>query len=126
MKFEELEEIKFQSAVGDICDPGMTCSTEVTSSSYRTIDGSCNNLEHPEWGKSKRQQRRVMEQTYEDGKTTVPTIRNDIKNKCYKQKQQTKHTNFILTQNIITFNKHVKLMLIANETQSDRLTRRRR
>ena len=57
----------FQNAIGDLCEPSVTCPPEVTSSAYRTFDGSCNNLKNPEWGKSFRKQYRNLPHTYADG-----------------------------------------------------------
>ncbi len=35
---------------------------------YRTIDGSCNNLQHPTWGKAMRPFRRLLFPDYGDGR----------------------------------------------------------
>ncbi|KAK3609210.1 hypothetical protein CHS0354_035150, partial [Potamilus streckersoni] len=40
---------------------------------YRTLNGSCNNLDHPEWGQSVRPQRRVLAPAYEKG--SIGTMR---------------------------------------------------
>lgn len=38
------------------------------TSLYRTIDGSCNNLQNPEWGQANSQQRRYLKyNAYDDG-----------------------------------------------------------
>lgn len=75
----------FREALGDLCEPIMTCSVEVTSSSYRTYDGSCNNLKNARWGTSHRRQRRTVPQTYADGEfaslNTLPGL--TICNKTY-------------------------------------------
>jgi hypothetical protein len=42
------------------CDP---------NSKYRTIDGTCNNLKYPLWGRSNRQHRRLLTPVYEDGRS---------------------------------------------------------
>ena len=39
------------------------------TSPYRTIDGSCNNLNNPLWGRSNRPHRRFLKSVYMDGKT---------------------------------------------------------
>jgi hypothetical protein len=41
-----------------ICDP---------TAKYRTIDGSCNNLQNPLWGRSNRPHRRFLKAQYMDG-----------------------------------------------------------
>ena len=38
-----------------------------TSDKYRTINGSCNNLKHPEWGMSETAQHRYLKAEYDDG-----------------------------------------------------------
>ncbi|KAL3854996.1 hypothetical protein ACJMK2_014228 [Sinanodonta woodiana] len=43
-------------------------------SPYRTIDGSCNNLDNPEWGKSNVAQRRDLGPVYESGTIGDPRI----------------------------------------------------
>lgn len=34
---------------------------------YRTIDGSCNNIEHPDWGKANTPPKRLLKNHYDDG-----------------------------------------------------------
>lgn len=60
---EQLESIKapaefcpFQNVQG--CDP---------NSRYRTVDGSCNNLQNPWWGKSEIPYTRILPPAYDDG-----------------------------------------------------------
>jgi len=47
------------------CAPKVTCDE---NSMYRTIDGSCNNLENPLWGATKTPYVRLGPATYDDGK----------------------------------------------------------
>lgn len=47
----------------ELCSPNLTC----TPSKYRTIDGSCNNLEHPNWGKTLTSYARALLPQYGDG-----------------------------------------------------------
>lgn len=42
---------------------------------YRTLDGSCNNLQNPLWGKSNTQYSRVMPPSYSDG---ICEFRNSV------------------------------------------------
>ncbi|XP_046387846.1 uncharacterized protein LOC124157292 [Ischnura elegans] len=44
-----------------------TSSTDCPPSRYRTMDGSCNNLVHPDWGVAMRPLRRVIPPDYSDG-----------------------------------------------------------
>lgn len=46
------------------------CSDMCFHSKYRTIDGTCNNLQHPTWGASLTEFRRLLKPIYEDGFTT--------------------------------------------------------
>ncbi|XP_060576752.1 myeloperoxidase-like, partial [Ruditapes philippinarum] len=54
------------------------CNTQTTFCSseyeYRTIDGSCNNIRNPFWGKSHRAQRRDLPNAYDDAKGSPRTI----------------------------------------------------
>ncbi|CAG9862575.1 unnamed protein product [Phyllotreta striolata] len=43
------------------------CTNTCFHSRYRTIDGICNNLQHPTWGASLTEFRRVLKPVYEDG-----------------------------------------------------------
>ncbi|XP_071089131.1 salivary peroxidase/catechol oxidase-like [Haliotis cracherodii] len=50
--------------------PEITCTSSLpcnSSSSFRTADGSCNNLEHPTWGMATTPMRRWLDQEYDDG-----------------------------------------------------------
>ena len=64
----------FRGAVGDLCEPEVTCTQEVVTSPYRTFDGSCNNLAHPVWGKSWQPQARQLPSQYHDGKHSQEII----------------------------------------------------
>ncbi|KAL3855003.1 hypothetical protein ACJMK2_014235 [Sinanodonta woodiana] len=48
--------------------------TKEQRSSYRTLDGSCNNLRYPEWGMSFRPQSRLLMPEYDDG-VSSPRLR---------------------------------------------------
>ena len=48
-------------------------SCEKASASYRTADGSCNNIEHPEWGKASRPLNRLLISDYCDGILCINT-----------------------------------------------------
>lgn len=43
------------------------CSNTCFHSNYRSIDGTCNNLQHPTWGASLTEFRRILKPIYEDG-----------------------------------------------------------
>nr|XP_023021293.1 peroxidasin [Leptinotarsa decemlineata] len=45
------------------------CSDMCFHSKYRSIDGTCNNLQHPMWGASSSGFRRILKPIYEDGLT---------------------------------------------------------
>lgn len=45
------------------------CSDMCFHSKYRSIDGTCNNLQHPTWGASLTEFRRILKPIYEDGFT---------------------------------------------------------
>ncbi|XP_050301684.1 peroxidasin isoform X2 [Anthonomus grandis grandis] len=46
---------------------GTNCSDMCFHSKYRSIDGRCNNLQHPTWGSSLTGFRRILKPIYEDG-----------------------------------------------------------
>ena len=54
--------------ISDSCPAHPTCDRETAESPFRTIDGSCNNLERTAWGKSKTQFQRALLPHYADGK----------------------------------------------------------
>jgi hypothetical protein len=41
---------------------------DARTSPYRTVDGTCNNLDHPEWGAAVTPQPRYQPAEYDDGK----------------------------------------------------------
>ncbi|GIY65304.1 chorion peroxidase [Caerostris extrusa] len=51
------------TVIADTCPKNPPCQT----TKYRTSDGSCNNLKHPEWGKTYHTYTRVMPPRYSDG-----------------------------------------------------------
>lgn len=53
--------------ISDSCPAHPTCDRETAESPFRTIDGSCNNLERTAWGKSKTQFQRALLPHYADG-----------------------------------------------------------
>ena len=55
----------WHSKVSHVCNYRMP---KCVKSLYRTADGSCNNLAHPTWGMSHRDQKRYLPSAYEDGK----------------------------------------------------------
>ena len=53
------------SSISDTCPvPPTAC---VRDAKYRTVDGTCNNPDHPEWGQSNIQLQRLLPPEYEDG-----------------------------------------------------------
>merc|ERR1719318_125396 len=50
-----------------------TSSAACTDSKYRTLDGSCNNLAHSDWGKAGQPYVRMATNSYTDGLSTVRT-----------------------------------------------------
>ena len=53
--------------------PRYDCS-DYASSKYRTIDGSCNNLDNPNWGKANIPFVRTLPPMYGDGRSNSPTL----------------------------------------------------
>ena len=45
---------------------------------YRTIDGSCNNLEHLQWGQASTAFQRLLPSDYEDGTLSKTILRSKI------------------------------------------------
>ncbi|XP_046580899.1 peroxidasin homolog [Haliotis rubra] len=52
------------------CAPEIRCPREVAESKFRTADGTCNNLEHPDWGSALIPMRRLLPPQYGDRKST--------------------------------------------------------
>lgn len=48
----------------------VNCSDMCFHTKYRTIDGTCNNLQHPMWGASLIGFRRILKPIYENGLST--------------------------------------------------------
>lgn len=57
----------FRAVSEDLCQPETVCDEETRRSPYRTYNGSCNNIEHPEWGMTGRAQSRLLPAMYSDG-----------------------------------------------------------
>lgn len=57
----------FDTSIDEHCPRDPVCK----QSKYRTIDGSCNNLEHPLWGKSHTAFIRLVPPDYADGLNTL-------------------------------------------------------
>ncbi|KAL7641462.1 UNVERIFIED_CONTAM: hypothetical protein RMT77_007333 [Armadillidium vulgare] len=53
------------TVIKDTCPPGPRCPDP--GFAYRTMDGSCNNIEHPDWGKTGVAFTRMILPNYEDG-----------------------------------------------------------
>lgn len=51
------------TVIGDTCPKASRCP----ATKYRTSDGSCNNLAHPDWGKAFHTYSRVLPPRYSDG-----------------------------------------------------------
>lgn len=62
---------------------------DARSSAYRTVDGSCNNLDHPEWGAAVTPQPRYQPAQYDDG-VYKPMIYLYILVSIYKKNHQFK------------------------------------
>ncbi|KAL4219008.1 hypothetical protein ACF0H5_021592 [Mactra antiquata] len=57
----------FYDTIQDVCPVMTSCSNQVMSSPYSTLDGSCNNLMHADWGMSSTPFRRDLPPDYADG-----------------------------------------------------------
>lgn len=53
--------------LSDFCPADPICDEKTIFSPFRTIDGSCNNLKYPSWGKSRTQFQRALVPAYADG-----------------------------------------------------------
>jgi hypothetical protein len=58
----------YNTALSQHCPKIPVCNKK---SKYRTIDGSCNNLDYPLWGKSLTQFTRLVPSAYADGLTEL-------------------------------------------------------
>lgn len=71
---EQLGSIKLiGTKLGDVCTyiyKNITCNSDTEK--YRSLDGSCNNLETPFWGRSNTAYRRLLKADYDDGKLPTP------------------------------------------------------
>ena len=50
-----------------MCTADPVCDEKTIRSPYRTLDGSCNNIQRPSWGKSLTQFQRALPSAYADG-----------------------------------------------------------
>lgn len=67
-----LQEIDFsQTELRSRCPNDPVCNQQVVRSRYRTIDGSCNNLQRTSWGKANTPYSRILFPDYEDGFNTM-------------------------------------------------------
>lgn len=57
--------------LSDTCYPEAICDETTIHSPFRTLDGSCNNIKHASWGKSRTQYQRILVPAYADGKDSV-------------------------------------------------------
>ncbi|KAK4008470.1 hypothetical protein OUZ56_013610 [Daphnia magna] len=53
--------------LSDTCYPEAMCDETTIHSPFRTLDGSCNNIKHASWGKSRTQYQRILVPAYADG-----------------------------------------------------------
>ncbi|XP_046564388.1 peroxidase-like [Haliotis rubra] len=53
-----------KEVLSDKCGSDLTCTN---TGKFRTADGSCNNIRHPDWGKSFIPMRRFLQPLYDDG-----------------------------------------------------------
>ncbi|XP_059350851.1 chorion peroxidase-like [Daphnia carinata] len=55
------------TTLSDTCPADAVCNQTTIDSRYRTLDGSCNNVQHSSWGKSLTPFQRVIPSAYADG-----------------------------------------------------------
>lgn len=60
--------------MGSECDVTDTPVCDI-GALYSSLDGSCNNLKHPEWGMTNRAQARYLPPDYDDGMIIVTRIK---------------------------------------------------
>ncbi|XP_046438483.1 peroxidase-like [Daphnia pulex] len=58
------------------CTADPVCDEKTIRSPYRTLDGSCNNIQRPSWGKSLTQFQRALPSAYADGVRTPRRAKN--------------------------------------------------
>ncbi|EFX63496.1 hypothetical protein DAPPUDRAFT_268331 [Daphnia pulex] len=59
-----------------MCTADPVCDEKTIRSPYRTLDGSCNNIQRPSWGKSLTQFQRALPSAYADGVRTPRRAKN--------------------------------------------------
>lgn len=59
------------TALEDTCQEPVTC----TESKYRTLDGSCNNIQHPNWGQANTIFQRLLPAHYGNGDANSTSVK---------------------------------------------------
>lgn len=57
--------------LSDTCPSDPTCDQKTIRSPFRMLDGSCNNIKRPSWGRSRTQFQRALVPAYADGNTCL-------------------------------------------------------
>ncbi|KAF8782735.1 Chorion peroxidase like protein [Argiope bruennichi] len=67
------------TVIADTCPKNSPCPT----TKYRTSDGSCNNLRHPEWGKAFHTYARVVPPRYADARGALPKCKGGFSQRAF-------------------------------------------